>query len=203
MPLKKKKSNAGSAGMPAWHLDFRDVSRLPDVKPIRTSFFVNGISLLLAAFVLMNFAKQEFALHNLGSQVTDWQAQIESDSGPSSMAVQDFRKFQVEEKKIEEVKSFLTTKVKPSVFLMRLGEVLPENIIIDMIDWREGEIGLRGTVSGSPDRASGYASSMVALLTADEILGALFSEISLTSLARNPATGLLAMEIRMTLSPVE
>jgi len=189
--------------MPAWHLDFRDVSRLPDVKPIRTSFFVNGISLLLAAFVLMNFAKQEFALHNLGSQVTDWQAQIESDSGPSSMAVQDFRKFQVEEKKIEEVKSFLTTKVKPSVFLMRLGEVLPENIIIDMIDWREGEIGLRGTVSGSPDRASGYASSMVALLTADEILGALFSEISLTSLARNPATGLLAMEIRMTLSPVE
>jgi len=44
---------------------------------------------------------------------------------------------------------------------------------------------------------------MVALLTNDEILGPIFSEVSLASLARNPATGLLAMDIRMTLSPVE
>ena len=200
---KKKKSEATSTGMPAWHLDFRDTGRLPDVKPIRTSFFVNGVSVLLAIFVAMNFAKQEFALYTLRSQVSDWKAQIESDSGPSSMAVQNFRKFQAEEKKIGEVTAFLATQVKPAAFLMRLGEILPENIILETIDWREDSITLNGTVSGSPDEASGYASNMVKVLTEDEVLGALFSEVSLTSLARNPATGLLAMEIRMTLQPLK
>lgn len=200
---KKKKSNATSGGIPAWHLDFRDPSRLPDVKPIRTSFFVNGISVLLAAFVLMNFAKQEFALFNLRSQVTEWEAQIESDGISSSAAVQSFRKFQEEEKKIKEVETFLATQITPSEFLLRLGEILPENIIIETIDWRKEDIGLRGTVSGAPDQASGYASNMVEVLTNDEHLGPIFSEVSLTSLARNPATGLLAMEIRMTLSPVK
>ena len=126
---KKKKSEATASGMPSWHLDFRDTNRLPDVKPIRTAFFVNGISVFIALFVLMNFAKQEFALFNLGNQVSDWKKEIESDRGPSAAAVQNFRQFQAEEKKIKEVEAFLAAPIKPSVFLRRLGAILPENII--------------------------------------------------------------------------
>lgn len=203
MPSKKKKSEATSAGMPAWHLDFRDVSRLPDVKPIRTSFFINGISVLIAAFVLMNFGKQELELYNLRSQVDDWEAQIASDGPASAVAVQNFRKFQAEEKKIEEVKAFLVSQIQPSVFLMRLGEILPEKIIIESVDWRSGIIRLTGSVSGAPDQASGYASNMVKVLTTDEKLGPLFSEVSLTNLSRNPVTGLLALDIQMKLAPAK
>ena len=200
---KKKKSEATSAGMPAWHLDFRDVSRLPDVKPIRTSFFINGISVLLAVFVLMNFGKQELELYNLRSQVDDWQGQIASDGPPSAAAVQNFRKFQAEEKKIGEVEAFLVTQIKPSVFFMRLGEILPEKIIIESIDWRTGAIRLTGSVSGAPDQASGFASNMVQVLTTDEQLGPLFSGVSLTNLSRDPITGQLALEIQITLAPAK
>ena len=185
--------------MPAWHLDFRNTSRLPDVKPIRTAFFVNGISVVLAIIVSLNFAKQEFALYNLRSQIADWEQEIESDRMPSAQAVKKFQQFKAEEKKITEAGEFVKTEISPADFLMRMGVILPEQIIIETIDWRDDIFTLRGTVSGAPDEASGYASGLVDTLGEDEELGPLFKEVSLTSLARNPATGLLAMEIRMTL----
>lgn len=189
--------------MPAWHVDFRNSSRLPDVKPIRTSFFVNGVSVVLALVVMMNFAKQEFALYSLGSQLSDLKEQIAMDEGPSATAVGNFQKFKIEEKKILEVESFLAQQIVPSKFLLRLGLILPEHIIIQSMDWRGEIVNLRGSVSGTPDEASGYASSLVVLLNDDEVLGPIFREVFLTSLTRNTTTGLLAMEIRMTLNPIK
>ncbi len=189
--------------MPAWHLDFRNTSRLPDVKPIRTSFFVNGVSVVLALVVIINFANQELALYGLRSQVSDLEEEISKDKVPSAAAVQNFQQFKTLEKKIEEVNTFLLRQIAPSAFYLRIGSILPDHIVIESIDWRADIVSLRGSVSGTPDEASGYASSFVAALGSDEILGPICSEVSLTSLARNPATDRLAMEIRMTLKPVE
>ncbi|MCC5022902.1 MAG: hypothetical protein J6386_08950 [Candidatus Synoicihabitans palmerolidicus] len=74
---------------------------------------------------------------------------------------------------------------------------MPENITIDTIDWRGKIIPLRGTVDGTPDEASGYASALVDTLNEDELFGPLFDDANLTSLMQNPATGLLSLEIRL------
>lgn len=200
---KTKKSDSGSAKVPAWHLDFRDSDGLPDVKPIRTSFFVNGIAAVIAIGIALNFANQELTLYNLRSDAAALDAQIQSDTGPSAEAVKKFQEFRAEEKKLKEVSAFVDRRIEPSDFILRIGEILPENIIIEVIDVREGIFTLRGTVSGTPDEASGYASGLVELLNGDEILGPLFEDASLTSLVRNTATGLLNMEIQLPITPKE
>ncbi len=52
-----------------------------------------------------------------------------------------------------------------------------------------------GSVSGSPDEASGRASGLVETLNTDEKFDPLFANVALTSLARNPVTGALSLEI--------
>lgn len=198
MPLKlKKKSESTEASVPSWHLDFRNPDHLPDMKPIRTAFFINGLAMLIAATVLLLFVYQEFQLYSLRSQVADWERQIERDRAPSAQAAKAFKDFQAAEKKLKETAAFLEAPMALSTFLTHLGEMLPEHIKIDTVDWRGGVITLRGTVSGSPDEASGYASGLVELLNQDEVFGPVFDDAALTSLLRNPATGLLAMEIRL------
>ncbi len=197
LPKRKKTGDAPGVKVPAWHLDFRNSDRLPDVKPIRTAFFVNGFAILVAAAVALNFAYQEFQLQQVRGEIADWRNRIDADRQPSAAAVAQFRAFQQEEKKVKEAATFLERKLSLSHFLLRLGEILPENIIIDALDWRGAVITLRGTVKGSPDEASGHASTFLRLLNEDEVFGPIFNDAALTSLIRNPTTGLLSLEIRM------
>ncbi len=200
---KSKKGESKAVKVPAWHLDFRNSDGLPDVKPIRTSFFINSIAAVVAAGIALNFANQELQLYNLRSQAAQLTQEIEEDSRPSAEAVKKFQEFRAQEKKITEVVEFVDRRIAPSEFLLRLGEILPENIIIEVVDWRDGVFSLRGTVSGTPDEASGYASGLVELLNGDEQLSPIFDDASLTSLVRNTGTGLLNMEIQMPLSEEE
>ncbi len=193
----KKKSEVAEIAVPAWHPDFRDTDQLPDMKPIRTAFFINGVAILIAATVLLLFAYQEVELFSLRSQVSVWEQQIERDRAPSNKAAADFKSFQAQEKKLKEAAAFLEAPMALSTYLLRLGAIMPENIKVDTIDWRGTTITLRGTVTGSPDQASGYASGMVEVLNNDEVFNPIFDDAVLTSLQRNPATGSLAMEIRM------
>ncbi len=200
---KKKPSNPKPVKVPAWHVDFRNSDGLPDVKPIRTSFFINGMAAVVAAAIAIVFANQELQLYSLRSQLAQLDAQIEADRRPSAEAVQKFQKFRAEEKKLKEVLEFTDRRIQPSEFLLRIGEILPENIVIEVIDSRDQIFTLRGTVSGTPDEASGFASGMVQLLNNDALLGPLFDDAALTSLVRNPTTGLLNMEIQLPITPKE
>ena len=52
LPLLKKKSDADAApAVPAWHPNFRNYQKLPDIKVVRTAFFVNGIAILLVVAI--------------------------------------------------------------------------------------------------------------------------------------------------------
>ena len=55
-PLLKKKSDAAAVSLvPAWHPNFRNFEKLPDIKVVRTAFFVNGAALFLAVALLIYF----------------------------------------------------------------------------------------------------------------------------------------------------
>ena len=50
--LKKKKKPDAAASeapqVPAWHPNFRNYQQLPDIKVVRTAFFVNGAAVFVA-----------------------------------------------------------------------------------------------------------------------------------------------------------
>jgi len=198
----KKKTDAGAVSqMPSWHPNFRNYERLPDIKVVRTAFFVNGLAVFVAIGLLVFLGKREYELHSLNAQVTDWQQQIDRDKAGSDQMIALFKKFQEEEMKVNEIDAFGRSKPIVSEYLERFGETRPKNIALDTIEIRDLGITLRGSVRGSPDIASGEATAYLDVLKNDPVFNTKFDDVSMTSLSRNSTTGRMTFEILIKFKP--
>ena len=74
---KRKPEKARAPLVPAWHPNFRNFQRLPDTKPVRTVFFINGLAVVVALVLLLFVAYQEYALFTVNRQIAELEAQIE------------------------------------------------------------------------------------------------------------------------------
>ena len=201
LPFLKKKSEAAAAPLvPPWHPNFRNYEKLPDIKVVRTAFFVNGAALTLAASLLIYFGSQEWTLHGLNAQVAEAQQKIDHDKSGSDQAVALYKKFQAEEAKIAEVDTFVKSRLLVSDLIVHLGKTLPPNIAIDNFDLRDTGLSLRLTVRGAPEAAAGYATAYIDQLRADKEL-ARFDDFAATGSSRNASTGRLAVEMFLHLRP--
>ncbi|MSU23236.1 MAG: hypothetical protein EXS32_05355 [Opitutus sp.] len=196
--LKKKSDASAEPAVPAWHPNFRNYEKLPDIKVVRTAFFVNGAAVSLALALGINFGFQEWQLHVLHNQIVDWQRQIDHDQKESNQAVALFKKFQAEEVKIIEVETFVRSKPVVSELLFRLGQTLPANIAIDSLDLRENGLSLHLTVRGAPDTAAGYAHAYLEQLRADKEFTR-FDDFQMPNVVRNTTTGRLSVDVFMRL----
>ena len=196
MPLLKKKSDAATGpAVPAWHPNFRDYETLPDVKVVRTAFFVNGAAILIFVSLAIYFGIHEWQLHVIRGQIAEWQQQIDRDRKQSDQDVALFKKFQAEEAKVDDVDSFVKARPVVSEILVRLAQTLPENIAVDSFELRSNGVSLRLTVRGTPDEAAGYATAYLEQLRADKELTAFDrTKFEFTNQARNPTTNRLAVE---------
>jgi hypothetical protein len=195
----KKKSEASVAPLvPAWHPNFRNFEKLPDIKVVRTAFFVNGAAVSITLALAIYFGMQEWQLRGLSTQIADAQRQIDQNKGGSDKAVVLYKKFQVEEARIAEVEAFMKSKPIVSDIIVHLGQTVPSNIAFDGLDFRDNGLVLRLTVRGNSAAALGYATNYVEQLRTDKKL-AVFDEFSITTSTRNPSTGRLAVELFLRL----
>lgn len=197
-PFLKKKPEANVASeMPAWHPNLRNFARLPDTKVVRTAFFINGASVFIALGLLLWFSYQEYELHNLDRQIADWDRQINRDKKDSDQFIALYSKFVSEQSKVNEVDAFLRSRPAVSRLLMRLGETLPKDVALDAYEQQLSGVTIRGTVRGSPDEASGFASAYLDQLRSDKVLAETFDEFSFSGpgVSRNPANGRLSLQL--------
>lgn len=194
-PPATKKSDANAPEVPAWHPNLRIAANLPDTKVVRTAFFVNGITMVLAIALLLVLGHQEWSLHEVHKQIADLQRDIDRDSKASAAAVALYGQFRAEEAKTIEVATFMASKPILSVMILRLGEVTPKKIAFDALDFRSNGLTIRATVKGAPDRASGDASAYEKQLRSDKVLGPMFSDVNLLTMKRNAMSGRLVIDI--------
>lgn len=195
----KPKSEAPALSAPAWHPNFRNYQKLPDIKVVRTAFFINGAALLVVVSLLILLGFNEWQLHAVKSQTEAVQGQIDRDKKTSDQAVALFKTFQVEEAKANEVDAFIKSKPAVSAIILRLGETLPKNVALDLLDFRENGLVMRLSVRGTPDVASGYATQYLEQLRADSELK-LFDDFNFTGTpSPNPATNRMAVEFFLRL----
>jgi hypothetical protein len=202
LSLLKKKSDADEpAALPAWHPNFRNYQKLPDIKVVRTAFFVNGIAILVTAALATYLGIREWNLRLSNEQIAQVQAEIDRDKRNSDQAIALYRKFQAEEAKVNEVQTFVTARPPVSALLLRLAQTLPPNIALDNFDLRDTGLTLRLSVRGDAAAASGYATAYLEQLRADKELSQ-FADVSFTSTpTRNPATGRMAVEFLLRTKP--
>ena len=195
--LKKKPEAATVSEMPPWHPNLRNFARLPDTKVVRTAFFINGASVFIALGLLLWFSYQEYILHNLERQIAAWDQQINRDKKDSDQFVALYAKFQGEQARVREVTEFLKSKPAVSQLLMHLADTLPKDIALDAYEQQALGLTVRGTVRGTPDEASGYASAYLDQLRADKVLAADFDDFAFSGagVSRNPQTHRLSLQL--------
>ncbi len=194
LSLLKKKSDSDSPALPAWHPNFRDYKKLPDIKVVRTAFFVNGLAALVLLSLATYFGFHEWKLRGVDTQLAQVEEQIARDKAMSNQAVALYKKFQVEEAKVVEVDTFLKSRPLVSPLLLRLAETMPKNVALDNFDLRDAGLSLRLSVRGDATAASGHTTSYYEQLRADKELE-LFSPAAFTGTpTRTPSTGKTAVE---------
>ncbi len=194
LPFQKKKSNAAPVQAPAWHPNFRHVDALPDIKPVRTAFFVNGVAIFAVLTIAIFCGVQEFQLHSLHKQIEKWTADRDRDKPGSTAAIGLFNKFKTEEARIREVDEFLKSKPLVSDLIIHLGQTLPKDIALDTFDLKDTGVSLKATIRGAPDTAAGKASAYIELLKGDKVLAPQFDDISQTNIGRSNS-GRLTIEL--------
>ena len=206
LPFLKKKSEAAAQPLvPAWHPNFRNYEKLPDIKVVRTAFFVNAAAITVTLALLTYFGFQEWQLRSLNSQIDAIQRQIDRDKSGSDRALVLYKKFQAQAAKFQEVDAFVKSKPLVSDLLVRLGQTLPPNIAIDSVDLRDTGLALRLTVRGTPEAATGYAYAYLEQLRTDKQF-ARFDQtpggngFAITSVQRNTSTGRLNVEFLLSLA---
>lgn len=193
----KNKRDAGATAVPAWHPNFRNRETLPDLKVVRTTFFINGAAVLAALGALFAFTFQELEIATIKKEIATWEAQIERDRAGSTEAVGKFRRFQAAEKLVKEAQAVVAPRLSVASLWLRLGETLPENIALISIELRATDLVLTGIVRGAPELASGYASQYASQLETDEVVGKIFESVAMTGLARNATTGNISFELTL------
>jgi hypothetical protein len=192
--LKRKSEADAEPALPAWHPNFRNYEKLPDIKVVRTAFFVNGVAIFVALSLGIYFGLREWQLYLLNDQIAQVQAQIDGNKALSDQAIALFKKFQAEETKVTEVDAFIRSKPQVSALLIRLAQTLPKNIALDNFDLRDTGLTVRLSVRGDAAAASGHATAYLEQLRADKELDR-FEPATFTSTpTRNPATGRMAIE---------
>jgi hypothetical protein len=196
MPSLLQKSDQPQTPLvPAWHPDFRNPTRLPDTKVVRTQFFVNFAAIAVTASLLLFFSYQEYRINNLSRQVAYLRSQIDTNRKASEQARLLSQKFATEEKKISELNNFVKPRLVLSQFLLNLGSTLPQELAVSTVDIRATGVNLRGTATGSPDEASGRTSIYVEQLREDRYFSSIFEEVGLNKLDRDQASGRLSFDL--------
>lgn len=194
------KADASNAVILAWRPDFRETETLPDLKTVRTSFFLNISSLAIALAVMLFSVHREWTAASLARNLQDVAARTAEAERPSQKAVADFATFEVERKKFEEIKKLNGSSFRLSDYILKLADVLPANIWLNKFELRSGgqTILLGASIEGQDASSNAAVSDFERLLRADDSLKEHFEEIQLINVARDQSSDRLIFELLFT-----
>ncbi|RKX36224.1 MAG: hypothetical protein DRP71_00740 [Verrucomicrobia bacterium] len=178
-----------------WHPNFRIAEALPDLKVVRTDFFINAISLSLAAVAVFFLAIREYKAFSLKSEISAWEEKIEVSRAENLAYLRLSKAFKDEKAKFEEVRDFIATDLPVTEFLETLSPTIPEGLDLDSMAFGGERVVIRGTILGNSETASITLSNYLETLRKNPGLGPKFADISLTSLVRDARSEVLNFEI--------
>ncbi|HEY9155802.1 MAG TPA: hypothetical protein VIM69_11770 [Opitutaceae bacterium] len=194
--FNKKGSGATGDVIQPWHPNFRNTTELPDIKTVRTKFFINAACIVLALGALLYWLYIEYTVRTIDGELKNVNNQIAHDTKGSQEAIAQYKKFKANEAKITELSTFASgQKLLLSDFITNLGQTLPEHVLVTEIQLKEQQIDLRGTIKSSSEAASGISAAYEKQLRDSREFGSRFSSVVLTSLSRDASTGFMNFEI--------
>lgn len=184
---------------PHWHVDLRLETELPEDTVIGTRFLIHaGFSAVaLAAVVFAGY--QGYIALSLSHQIQDWERRINDNRAEVADITRMQREYSTEAVKIDQAYALARPHLFVSDFIDNLGRTRPERIAIDLIEWNDGGVVLRGNLRERSDRATELLGGYIEQLRRDAKIGPLFREIILTDLDRGVSGETLRFEIKFSM----
>lgn len=190
-----------------WHVDFRDEESLPDVKPVRTSFFINGVSILVLTIVTLFLAVKEFQRHMIHEEIVAIQEKIAENSARNKEVLRLDSAFKSEARYINGVVDYLNGSLELSSLLVALADTLHPEMSFTSIRYqdrggREGEgkeLVINGTITARPDAAASVVTQYVDALQEDPFLSGRIKEAAPTALVPTQDGDKMAFGIQIVL----
>ncbi len=187
------------ASLPSWHPDFRVLDRLPDIKPVRTIFFINGAAVLVALALAIYVGYREVALWTLRQDTVAVETEVNNNKVASRKAVELFVKFKEQEQSVKALQQFVASgKLVLSDFVLHLGSTIPLNARLNSIDYKSTGVVLRGDMSGGAEEASGLVFTYLDVLRRDKVLAGAFESITLNSVVRDAGSARMRFEFGLS-----
>lgn len=203
-----RKSDAQPVLAPVWHPNFRNFERLPDTKVVRTTFFINTAAVVVTISLILWLGYREFHIRSLVELTAGSQREIEANVKQSNEAIRQTKVFEDEQKKIAAAMAFAGNPISPTDVVSFLARSLPAEIALESLDLKlapqaPAQCTLRGLVAGSADQATGVVSTYTDSLRNQPVAGGTFDTISLNSLDRDAARGVMVFEIQLKAKPAK
>ena len=111
-----------------WHQDFKNQEALPDIKLIRTQFFLNFIGLMLPLIVAVIWIQNEVSLNVLKADIAKLDGEKAGMQASNNDLVALSREFLKESAKIVSLDEYYYNLFPSSEFLAAISERVPEEI---------------------------------------------------------------------------
>lgn len=117
----------------AWRPDFRMPERLPDIKPVRTDFFINFASISFALFALVLMVFQEYTIYNSRSEIAIKKADLVNTVSKQEEYTRNNSSFIKSEVNLKEFLLFYSKQISASELLVLLSRETPKGITLESI----------------------------------------------------------------------
>ena len=180
---------------PHWHVDCRIESELPEDNVVGTRFLINVVFTAFAVGALLFTGWLGYLNLSLRHQIRDWEQRIVENRAEMLDIQRMQRDYAVEGGKIDQAYTLVRTQLYVSGFLNHIGRTRPEQMVIDIIEWNESGVIVRGSVREKSERATRLLGGYVEQLRRDDKVAPLFRDIGLTDVDRGSTGETLRFEI--------
>jgi len=183
----------------SWCPDFRDASSLPDVKTVRTSFFVSALALSLAVMSVMRLGFHEYSIISAQEKIEAVNTEIAARQGVHAKAIGMNNNFIEKVRRIDEVNEFESDQMVASDMLVYVGKSLMPDMSLSSVEFGESKTVLHGFVVANEETDS-LLKQYMERLKEIELLSERYDEFTQVSVERQPGTDQIKFHLEATRS---
>lgn len=194
-----KRSRDPVALTPHWHIDCRIEADLPEDTIVGTRFLINAIASAVALAALLFAGYLGYQTLHLRQLITDWEQRIDDHRADVREIQRMQTDYAAEAAKIDQAYELVRPDFFVSEFIAHIGRTRPEQMGVDMIEWNDAGVVLRGNLRERSERASRLLGGYVEQLRKDPKISPLF-KVDLTDLDRGTTGDILRFEVLFRLT---
>ena len=177
-----------------WRPDFRDRQSLPDIKTVRTTFFISAIAVTIAVMSVMHVGFQEYTIYSLGKKIEEGKAKIASRQDIHVKAIGMKNLFLAQEKRIDEINTFEERQLAASDLILDSGKSLSPGMSLLSIEYIDEKAVFQGFVVASEEADSLLKDYMEKLRNVDSLKDR-YADINQVSVERESGTDLIKFHL--------